>query len=294
MIQGLLAEEFRQQSQEEEINPDEIEQILRSTLQEIGQKSFGEMLSILDENQNKVEKRCTCQQIGKRVSRREAQLLSVYGRVKYKRSYYQCTKCGRRWVPLDEDQKQRPGRVTGLMSSLLGIAGVSVSFEEARKQIKQYLQVEVSANTIRQATQWIGKKQAEREAKWEACAEDLDYLQLREQEPERPQRLYGSMDGIFVPVEKEWKEAKMISWYQVGKRYGREELHASEIRYYPSMAEAAHFSKLVWATAVQHQVDQAQELIFICDGAAWIWKLVEQYFPQAVQIVDWFHACEYL
>jgi hypothetical protein len=102
------------------------------------------------------------------------------------------------------------------------------------------------------------------------------------------------MDGAFVPVEKEWKEAKMVSWYQVGKRYGREELHAREISYYPSMAEAAPFSELVWATAVQHQADRAQELIFICDGAAWIWKMVEQYFPHAVQIVDWFHACEYL
>ncbi len=31
-----------------------------------------------------------------------------------------------------------------------------------------------------------------------------------------------------------------------------------------------------------------------CDGAAWIWRLVERYFPDAIQIVDWFHACEYL
>jgi predicted transposase YbfD/YdcC len=29
-------------------------------------------------------------------------------------------------------------------------------------------------------------------------------------------------------------------------------------------------------------------------GAAWIWNLVERNFPQAVQIVDWYHAVEYL
>lgn len=293
-IKQLLGDEFRQQSRQEEISADEIEHALRDTLQEIGQGSFGEMLSIMDENRYQVEERCTCQQMGKRVSRREAQLLSVYGRVTYKRSYYCCSGCGKRWVPLDQRCDLRPGRATRLMTSLLGIAGVSVSFEEARQQIKHYLQVEVSANTIRQATQWIGERQAEREENWEECAQDLAYLQQREQEPERPERLYGSMDGAFVPVEKEWKEAKMVSWYQMGKRYGREELHAREISYYPSMAEAAPFSELVWATAVQHQADRAQELIFICDGAAWIWKIVEQYFPHAVQIVDWFHACEYL
>lgn len=40
--------------------------------------------------------------------------------------------------------------------------------------------------------------------------------------------------------------------------------------------------------------DKAKELVFVCDGAPWIWKLVTQYFPDAVQIVDWYHACQYL
>ena len=172
-------------------------------MQKIGQGSFGEMLRIMDENYNQTEKRCTCQQMGKRVSRGEAQLMSVYGRVRYKRSYYYCPGCGRRWVPLDERCNLGSGRTTHLMTSLLGIAGVNVSFEEAQQQIKHYLQVEMSANTIRQATQWIGERHAEREENWEKCAQDLVYLQQWEQEPERPQRLYGLMDGAFVPVEKE-------------------------------------------------------------------------------------------
>jgi hypothetical protein len=51
---------------------------------------------------------------------------------------------------------------------------------------------------------------------------------------------------------------------------------------------------LLWATGVTRLADKAKELIFICDGAAWIWKLLEHYFPQTVQIVDWYHACQYL
>jgi hypothetical protein len=35
-------------------------------------------------------------------------------------------------------------------------------------------------------------------------------------------------------------------------------------------------------------------LVFVCDGAQWIWKLVERHFPGAVQIVDWYHASQYL
>lgn len=36
------------------------------------------------------------------------------------------------------------------------------------------------------------------------------------------------------------------------------------------------------------------ELIIICDGAVWIWNLVSLYYPQAVQIVDWYYTDERL
>jgi hypothetical protein len=38
----------------------------------------------------------------------------------------------------------------------------------------------------------------------------------------------------------------------------------------------------------------APELVFVCDGAVWIWNLIQHYYPQAVQIVDWYHAEERL
>ena len=41
-------------------------------------------------------------------------------------------------------------------------------------------------------------------------------------------------------------------------------------------------------------MDAYEEIVFVSDGAVWIWNLVQKYFPNAVQIVDWFHASEYL
>jgi hypothetical protein len=46
--------------------------------------------------------------------------------------------------------------------------------------------------------------------------------------------------------------------------------------------------------AARRGVGQADEVVVIGDGAHWIWNLAEQYFPQATQIVDWYHASEYL
>jgi hypothetical protein len=294
-IQKLLVADLAQQLEAEGgVSASELEQSLRSSLQAVGQASLGQLLSVLDEQAYGSQEICSCQASGRRIARRPAQVLSVFGWVAYRRSYYQCQGCGRRWTPLDQAQQLRPGRATAPMARLLGLAGISVSFEEARRHIREYVQVEVSVNTLRQETQLIGARQAHREQAWMAQSQDLAHLQRRERQTGRLQRVYGSIDGAFVPIEKEWKEAKLVSWYQVGQRYGRPEPHAQEQTYHISLEEAAAFGQLLWGTAVAYQADRAAELVFVCDGAAWIWKLVEHYFPDALQIVDWYHACQYL
>ena len=180
------------------------------------------------------------------------------------------------------------------MKRLLGLAGITVSFEQAQRHIREYLLVEVSINTIRSETQQIGAMQSQRERQWLSQSQDLDYLQARERDPEGLERVYGSIDGAFVPLAEGWKEEKTVCWDEAGRRYGSKELRAIDIHYYTSLQEAASFGALVWATGLQHRVDQAKELIFVCDAAAWIWKIIEHYFPDAVQIVDWYHACQRL
>jgi len=293
-ISDLLVTEFAEQLREDSISFNALEQGLREALQSIGQESIGQMLTLRDQQSYGVECRCSCGQRAKRISRREAQILSVFGWARYRRSYYTCRYCGRRWYALDEGENLRAGRASVGMSRLLGLAGVTVSFEEAQRHIGEYLLVEVSINTIRTETQRIGRMQSQRESEWLQQSQDLDYLQGRERHPVVAERMYGSIDGAFVPLEEGWKEEKTICWYQAGRRYGSSELRAMNLQYYTSLKEASPFGELVWATGLHHHVDHAKELVFVCDAAAWIWKLVERYFPDAIQIVDWYHACQRL
>ena len=259
----------------------------------MGRESYGDLLTMMDEQRYGADISCPNGGQGKRVSRRPAQALSVFGWVTYRRSYYQCHQ-GQHWIPLDEAEGLRSGQATPLMSRLLGLIGVTVSFEESQRYTEELLQVPVSANTIRSETQRLGAQQQEREANFIAQSEDLEALQARERLPERPQRLYGSIDGAFVPLKDAWKEAKVVTWYQAERRYGQDTLHAKDVAYYVSLEAAETFGKLLWGSGVHHQADRAEELIFIADGAPWIWKLVETYFPEAIRIVDWFHATQYL
>ena len=292
---ALLVADFEEQMKTSTSTSVEIEQGLRETLQRIGQESLGQLLTLKDEHNQTTQEACSCSQSARRISRREGKLLSVFGWITYRRSYYGCAHCHRYWYVLDEEENLRAGSASAVMSRLLGVAGVTVSFEEAQRHIQEYLRVDVSINTIRAETQRIGDLQAEREKQWQAASQDLPNLQQREREAVvRPKRLYGSLDGAFVPLEEGWKEEKTVCWYEAGQRYGSAELRAVNLNYYTSLEEASVFGELVWATGLHHRVDQAAELVFVCDAATWIWKIIEHYFPYAVQIVDWYHACQRL
>ncbi len=198
--------------------------------------------------------------------------------------------------------------MTAGLASLLGIAGVETSFEKASQLVQRFLLVEVSENTVRKETQRLGQLQAQRETTWIQESQDTEvYRERHRTGTERPKRIYGSMDGAHVPMEGEWRELKVGCWYEVepvpaqrittGRRARAgevEALRAKNIAYYADMLPADRFGDLLWATGCQRDADLAEEIVFVADAAAWIWKLIATFYPDAVQIVDWYHALEYL
>ena len=154
----------------------------------------------------------------------------------------------------------------------------------------------------------------DREEKLKAQCQDEAYLQERlRTETEWPEQLYGSLDGAHVRIEdpdegEKWREMKTGCWYQVEpvpssqqtqrhhkkEEIGHQALRAKDQQYYCDIQEVDDFEPLFWATGCQAKADLATELIFLGDGAKWIWRLVDTHYPKAVQIVDWHHAEEYL
>ena len=298
-IQELMAAEYREQVLEQEgVWIDEMEHSMREELVALGKTVLGEVMSSYDEKKNSRKEKCACGGLTKRQLRRPATMISVFGRVTYIRGYYHCEYCGKREYRLDRSQSIQAGQATREMARLMSMAGVTVSFEEASQQIRDYLLVSISANTVRKETYATGRRQAEREAQEQEESEQVESLQqrVRHLAEETPlERVYGSIDGAQAPTTTGWREVKSLAWYQSQRRYGHpDQLQATEIEYRSEIAPSEEFGHLLWASALSYQADRAQELVFVCDGAAWIWKLVEMYFPDAIQIVDWYHACGYL
>jgi hypothetical protein len=64
--------------------------------------------------------------------------------------------------------------------------------------------------------------------------------------------------------------------------------------YVASTCSSDAFGPMVAAEAERRNFHHAGQRAFVGDGAAWIWKLQQQYFPRFVPIVDFLHALGYV
>jgi hypothetical protein len=296
-----------------------IETALRDLLRQVGAEALGQWLSSA-QHTPEAERPCSCGGTLRYQRSRPATVLSVFGRVTYERAYYAGCACGTGCAPLDEHYGVQPGQVSAGLSELLTLAGVELAFEHSQRWLKGFLLFEVSENTIRQETQAVGQTQAVQETRLREQSQDPTWLQahLRTTEP-IPSRLYGSLDAAKVRIEprkkaekqvetEAWRDVKVGCWYEtepvparqqsvrqrtVSER-GQVSQRATHIRYYCDLVEAKPFGELMWATGCTAHADLTRELVFVCDGAGWIWNLIATHYPKAVQIVDWYHAADRL
>ena len=47
-------------------------------------------------------------------------------------------------------------------------------------------------------------------------------------------------------------------------------------------------------TKMDYHLENLNALVFIADGARWIWKRVEQHYSESIQIVGYYHCKEHL
>lgn len=282
----------------------EMEQEIRRQMVEAGRQALAQCLANRQEKYPAATYPCPgCGKDAAYVRQRKGTLRTTLGQVKYQRSYYLCDNCRQGTYPLDNRLGLRPNEMSAELERLGGMVGVEISFGKGSNLFTELTLVPLSNHSLDKAAQAYGREVEKVEAEWKTEAENQTALQKRQQEARRPVRLYGSMDGVRVHIrgdkEHPWRDLKIGAWFEARGRPPRHpdgewRIQAENISYYADICPSHEFSPLFWATGVQHNAHLAQELVILGDGAEWIWNLVAANFPKAVQIVDWFHACEYL
>jgi len=301
-IEEVLREWIGKQSEKPQ-SLSEMEQSIRDWLYRVGNLLLYLWLMCLSPRYDEVSVACPhCAGQAKYQRRREGMLRTMLGQIKYKRAYYLCGECGRGHYPLDDEYGLRPNAMSAEVERLAALVGVQMPFAQASVIFSELTLTSLSDQSIDKATQSYGQTV-------EKVETDL-YQQAVEQDTElephpRPLRLYGSIDGGRVQIRapqgqpQPWRELKIGAWFQARGEPpktpdGQWAIQAHDITYYSDIMPAEEFGDILWATGVERGAEQAQEVIILGDGARWIWDLVDLHFPYAVQIVDWFHASEYL
>jgi len=200
---------------------------------------------------------------------------------------------------MDEALGLRPNEMSAELERLAAQMGVNLPFAQASQLFEELTLVSLSDQSIDKATQAYGETVGQVEQ------EQAEAARSGEKPSVTPLRLYGSIDGGRVRTrapegkEQPWREVKIGAWYQARgvppKNPDKEwTIQAHDIGYYADMGPAEDFGELFWASGAARGAEDAAELIILGDGAQWIWELVDLHFPDAIQIIDWFHACEYL
>jgi len=233
-------------------------------------------------------------------------MTTVFGKVEYKRAYYAGCVCGKGRAPLDQAYGLEAGAISSGLGQLMALAGIAFSFEESVKWLKEFLLFEVSENSIRSETQQMGRLQQACEEQAVLASQDEKALQDRLRGDQQPaQRLYGSMDAAKVRIEprarqgkpvaehEDWRDMKVACWYQAEEvpksRQSVRQRHSSERdgrvfrstqhHYSCDIAHVDQFGKLLWASGCQAAADLVTDLVFVCDGASWIWSWSHTIIP---------------
>jgi hypothetical protein len=116
-------------------------------------------------------------------------------------------------------------------------------------------------------------------------------------------RLGVSMDGTMVYIRDEgWKELKVGCTFEIAVQptWNKETQEWEELAHAVNNDYVAHLGgpevlgELLWAQARQRGWESAKDKQVIGDGAAWVWNSAQDYFYDARQTVDWYHAVEHL
>ena len=186
-----------------------------------------------------------------------------------------------------------------------------VSFEEGHELLHELAGVDVPTKHVERAAEALGREVAEDEK-----------LVVEPPEPNEPlaPTLYLGMDGTGVPVRKKelvdrpgkqpdgsskTREVKLVTiWSAEGRdKEGTPVRDAGSITYSAAIESAAHkdtdatpseFAARVEREATRRGFERAARQAVLGDGAIWIWNLTDEHFPDAVQIVDRFHAKQHL
>jgi len=240
------------------------------------------------------------------VGRKQKTILTLLGPVVYDRSVYQCTICRTTRCPGDEaldvvNTTRSPG-----VRRLVARAGSHGAFREGRDDLKVYAGITVSTKDVERGAEEVGKQieawqQQERSTLHPAPVQEHDAIPV----------MYIAYDGTGVPMThrelagrkgkqedgtSKTREAKLgcVFTQTSTDDRGRPVRDPASTSFVGAIEDVHAFGPRIYDEALRRGLAHAQRVVILGDGALWIRGIAQDFFPQALHIVDLYHAREHV
>ncbi len=268
------------------------------------------------------------------VGSRPRQILTVLGLITVHRAYYQCRRgkeegaegepltCTHGEAPFDQQWGWSRHRSSPGVQKAVSYLAAQLTLEGVAEAVRRLWSIELSARQVLNLIQPIGEAFLRQE---NADVQELfkQGASTHSRETDRPggqaepiKRLYVETDGVFARLrrdsvvmeqDEQEREGDVYRDIKVGAVFlgqpGRERSAlapgvfvdtAGPIQYVARRASVDAFAPLLYALAQKAGITRAEHVVVLGDGAHWIWRIAEEQFPGAVQIVDEYHAREHV
>lgn len=228
-----------------------------------------------------------------RSGRRPLIVSTLFGPVTVQRDYYYEATQGH--CPSDAALGLE-GAFTPALARLMCRAAAEQPYGAASRDLQEYGGIEVDERQIQRVVQRI--------------APDVEpWLEAQPQSPQSVPVFYSSCDGTGAPMRPEellgrkgkqpdgtskTREVKLGAVFTQHTRdpKGHPLRDHQSTSYVASFDTAEDFAQLLRAEAQRRGIAQAGKVVFLSDGALWAEEIQRQNFPEAVSILDFYHAAE--
>jgi hypothetical protein len=247
---------------------------------------------------------CPCGNTARYAGRRKKTFKTALDKMTLLRAYYHCDACNDGFCPRDQTLGVAATSLSPAVTRMVGVSASLVSFAESSELLADLAGIRVNAKQVERTAEALGREISE------------DERGHVESSPPLAPTLYLGVDGTGVPVRKseqvgrkgkqpdgtaKTREVKLVTvWTAEGRdKEGLPVRDAGSVTYSAAIESAAtrdtdqepaEFVQRVVREATRSGFATADRQVVLGDGALWIWNMADEHFPDAVQIVDLYHA----
>jgi hypothetical protein len=263
----------------------DLERVVKEKMQLLGQGLLQRMVNLKPNGYQGSSIVCKCGHSMKFVQHRSRDIQTTFGWIRIKRAYYYCSDCGESLFPYDKASGLGSFNLSSALADACCLVATDDSFEQVSKKIEYLLGQKVCNDTISDVAHFVGAAALREQQKlWDSFVKDKQISQSEY----KPKRLYICPDGTTVHEKDGWHETKVGSIYWEDERFVRHQ------RYVGRFDNSDVFGNYLWLRACRCGLREAEDVIYIGDGAGWIRSIHDEHFKRATFIIDWYHASEHI